>query len=693
MFTRLQIFIVLFLVLIGLSMSHDHERDDMIGLDKSRDEDVDDELDKDGGIFKVKDKSAHRNIHDPWDNLDLDELAPVQNGKNVQKRDNSQPTGQENAGSTTGQWDKEVNSLASELRDCKKTTSKILKERLEVCQTKLNKTVHQMKEFQERLSNSDQYTTMESLPYFKQFVREFKEKMKPLEGEENKYGIELMMFRSDYEQLEHLLQDDQRPPDNKQLLDLIVQAFKPLSRSSYVCIKPYMNARTAAIVVITLLILYIIHHVVSIPQSMMGRLTFLFFVVFVISVCWEYYRMYKMALAKKTASTMQLPKPPEQCLPVEKISELDALLIWFKDRFTLADDECVKYHENLLVDPFWEVSPMMAISVCLARFFLEPLKLCASAFGESFRLLFKEIPIQWQPFVFITLVLLTSLVILTHAGLEIWTPLIRLGFRPRKNDNTLALENENRQLRHDNDRLRLELDRRPALPPPPAPAAQGVQGVEEVGVIPNLVLPAQNFIRPVINQSGEGVNAPVLALDNALNLSRDQNAQPGQNIVIAQPVEEFGGRNRANNSPSSPIQEEPGNETLPDVMLLSGSSGVVDVENFHSLPSSTEEMMSANATSLPEEVDPSASNNAVVGDGRGINAPNQTISSQSESRNEQFEMVDNANVENFEEELLGANATSVVNDRALNAGQIEGQSEEVHQQQRLPVENSDHVVS
>ena len=70
-----------------------------------------------------------------------------------------------------------------------------------------------------------------------------------------------------------------------------------------------------------------------------------------------------MALAKKTASTMQLPTPPEQCQPVGKINELDAILIWFRDRFTLADDECVKYHENLLVDPFWEVSPMMVRNV------------------------------------------------------------------------------------------------------------------------------------------------------------------------------------------------------------------------------------------------------------------------------------------------------------------------------------------
>ena len=75
--------------------------------------------------------------------------------------------------------------------------------------------------------------------------------------------------------------------------------------------------------------------------------------------------MYKVALAEKTANIMKLPTPPEQCSPIGKLSELDALLIWVKDRFTFADDECVKYHENLLVDPLWEVSPIVVSAFLL----------------------------------------------------------------------------------------------------------------------------------------------------------------------------------------------------------------------------------------------------------------------------------------------------------------------------------------
>ena len=319
------------------------------------------------------------------------------------------------------------------------------------------------------------------------------------------------------------------------------------------------------------------------------------------------------------------------------------------------------------------------------------MKLCASAFGESFRYLFKEIPIQWQPFVFLTLVLLASLMILTHAGLEIWTPLIRLGFRPRRNENILALENEIRQLRHDNDRLKLELDKRPALPAPPVAQTQGVQAVEEVGSVRNIdpVLPGQNFVgSPSVNQRA---NSPASAIDNPPHLSRDQNAQEGRNVVIAQAVEDLGGRNNTTRAPL-PIQEAPGKDVLPDVMVHSESSGVL-VDHFHSLPSSTEEIASVNTSlleatnSLLEVVDPSASNNTVGDDARSNNAQNQAISSQTEHQEEQFEIVDP--IQNIEEPL-GANAANLVNDRALNTGQVEGRSE-AHQQQRVPVETSDHV--
>ena len=64
--------------------------------------------------------------------------------------------------------------------------------------------------------------------------------------------------------------------------------------------------------------------------------------------------MYKTALSEKSANIAKTPDFDVACLPS---SAVDSFVIWFKDRFTFSDDECKKFHENLLVDPFWEVTP------------------------------------------------------------------------------------------------------------------------------------------------------------------------------------------------------------------------------------------------------------------------------------------------------------------------------------------------
>ena len=123
--------------------------------------------------------------------------------------------------------------------------------------------------------------------------------------------------------------------------------------------------------------------------------------------------------------------------------------------------------------------------MCASRFLLEPMKLCAASLGQCFRLFFKEVPLQWQPVLFITGVCLFVLFILTHAGLEIWTPLLRLGFKPRV--NVEAIENDNRRLLADNQNMRRQIEQfnKAAIPVLSAPLqphnTSVVQAIEEVG--------------------------------------------------------------------------------------------------------------------------------------------------------------------------------------------------------------------
>ena len=60
---------------------------------------------------------------------------------------------------------------------------------------------------------------------------------------------------------------------------------------------------------------------------------------------------------------------------------------------------------------------------------MEPFKQLAAISGECFKLFFTEIPVQWQPIVFTTVLLLLIASIVSFSGFEIKTPLLRIGTR------------------------------------------------------------------------------------------------------------------------------------------------------------------------------------------------------------------------------------------------------------------------
>ena len=66
--------------------------------------------------------------------------------------------------------------------------------------------------------------------------------------------------------------------------------------------------------------------------------------------------MYKSALSKKTAASLK-DIPPE-CSP-NKMTAWSSIRLWLKDHFSTESDQCAIYHEAILVDPIWEVSPLM----------------------------------------------------------------------------------------------------------------------------------------------------------------------------------------------------------------------------------------------------------------------------------------------------------------------------------------------
>ena len=77
--------------------------------------------------------------------------------------------------------------------------------------------------------------------------------------------------------------------------------------------------------------------------------------------------------------------------------------------------------------------------------------------GKCLKLIFSEVPVQWQPFVFIAIFLLILLVL----GIEISGPLMQVGRHGQLKGQLDAERQKNKELKYEIDKLhtRLELTR------------------------------------------------------------------------------------------------------------------------------------------------------------------------------------------------------------------------------------------
>ena len=97
-----------------------------------------------------------------------------------------------------------------------------------------------------------------------------------------------------------------------------------------------------------------------------------------LSSFWQWNLMYKRALSNKHATLMQ-DAPPE-CHP-DRMTWAHRL---YNRVLGPSGDRCAEYHEALMVDPHWEVSPSAAVADTVAQFVLSPLGHLGTHLGEFF---------------------------------------------------------------------------------------------------------------------------------------------------------------------------------------------------------------------------------------------------------------------------------------------------------------------
>ncbi|KAE8574514.1 hypothetical protein XENTR_v10003467 [Xenopus tropicalis] len=129
-----------------------------------------------------------------------------------------------------------------------------------------------------------------------------------------------------------------------------------------------------------------------------------------LSVPWEWVRLYQMEVAKKTSVLSEGNRRQCDRQDLSLWETIKVLLSW---NFSWASNSCEDYYKAIIVDPFWEVTPLMAIGSAVTRTIVHPMELLSHVLGRSLRNVMKEVPSQWQLPVFLLLPLALVTVLLT----------------------------------------------------------------------------------------------------------------------------------------------------------------------------------------------------------------------------------------------------------------------------------------
>ncbi|XP_064626727.1 chloride channel CLIC-like protein 1 [Lineus longissimus] len=144
-------------------------------------------------------------------------------------------------------------------------------------------------------------------------------------------------------------------------------------------------------------------------------------ICFLISVPWNWLHLYKKAAARKLTEVIK--GIPDECRPSDT-SWLSSMNSWYRTTFTFMENKCDKYHEALMVDPFWEVSPFQAIAVSLSAFIFEPAGHFGDAISKFFRGLLQHVPIQWAVPLFLAVIIIAVLILFMMFGYRIKIPFL-----------------------------------------------------------------------------------------------------------------------------------------------------------------------------------------------------------------------------------------------------------------------------
>ena len=110
----------------------------------------------------------------------------------------------------------------------------------------------------------------------------------------------------------------------------------------------------AVLAIIFTLLLVLLMFETQTSMSWYQQFWYLLAGLFIVSIPWEWFRLYRKEFAKKQSEMIK--QFPRHCIP-NNMTILQSMSLWMSNLLKWKEDECAKYQEAILVDPVWEVSP------------------------------------------------------------------------------------------------------------------------------------------------------------------------------------------------------------------------------------------------------------------------------------------------------------------------------------------------
>ncbi|XP_038571726.1 chloride channel CLIC-like protein 1 isoform X2 [Micropterus salmoides] len=220
-------------------------------------------------------------------------------------------------------------------------------------------------------------------PVFMRFLRRLKKDIQrvglPSDFTEALYDARIKLSRQDMTEIDRLLdgEDSWRTGPLDNAISQILVDLRPHDREVWRWhFEDTFGVELDTLLKMLLLVLFVVAIICTQLWSMVSYFTQfrrLFVVFFFISIFWNWFYLYKIAFAEHQNNIAKMNSVYEKCTGMKKIGWIDSLKEWFRSTFTLQDDPCKKYYEDIMVNPILMVPAIKAFTVTITTLFTESL--------------------------------------------------------------------------------------------------------------------------------------------------------------------------------------------------------------------------------------------------------------------------------------------------------------------------------